>query len=133
MRDSDRGPDNSCHGVVCRGSTCLIYRSELGLAARPFTSWRHRRPVSSPRIGTGDVRVSDAYGHCCKPLGKPSFTANRPPVVVRASQQIYVPQSVPRKMKAPLTIIRTITSLRQNLKPVGYFQSGIASIGRGSL
>src|SRR5580692_2461240 len=62
-------------------STCLILSSRLSPTARPFTSWRHRRPVFSPRIGTCGVRVSDAYRHRCKPFTKSSFTANRPPVV----------------------------------------------------
>src|ERR1700726_4502457 len=67
--------------LLRKGSTRLIQRGGLGLAARPFTSWRHRRPVFSPRIGTCGVRVSDAYRHRCKPVRKPRFTANRPPVV----------------------------------------------------
>src|SRR4029077_19988458 len=67
--------------LLRKGSTRLIQRARLGLAARPFTSWRHRRPVFSPRIGTCGVRIPDAYRHRCKALGKPRFTANRPPVV----------------------------------------------------
>ena len=31
--------------LLRNGSTCLIQRPRLGLAGRPFTSWRHRRPV----------------------------------------------------------------------------------------
>src|SRR4029077_16934097 len=67
--------------LLRKGSTRLIQRAWLGLAARPFTSWRHRRPVFSPRIGTCGVRVSNAYRHRCKPFRKSSFTPNRPPIV----------------------------------------------------
>src|ERR1700756_1599560 len=62
-------------------STCLIYKSRLGFAARTFTSWRHGWPGCSPRIRTCSVQVSDAYGHRSKSVRKSNFTANRPPVV----------------------------------------------------
>jgi len=67
--------------LLRKGSTCLIQRPRLGLAGRPFTSWRHRWPVFSPCTGSCGVRVSDAYRHRCKPLREPTFTTNRPPVV----------------------------------------------------
>src|ERR1700722_15117541 len=62
-------------------STCLIESPRLGLAGRPLTSWRHRRPVSSPCIGFLSVQVPDAYWHGGKPVRKASLIANRPPLV----------------------------------------------------
>src|SRR5882757_7114693 len=49
-------PSSSHLTITFTASTCLIWRSRLGLAGRPLTSWRHGRPVSSPCIGFLGVR-----------------------------------------------------------------------------